>query len=414
MNDARVAASRRQLLKFIAASPLAASSAIAQTLAPQRLSDPMVWAPRDLDHLITDPKQAINVFELETVARKNVPPAHFGYMAAGVNDDVTLRANREGFLKFQLRPRRLVDVSKVDMKATIFGETYDSPIGLSPTSSHMAFHPDGEIAVAKGAKRGNHLQLLSTLTTTPIEEVNAAKGRPVWFQLYASNNFEIAKALVKRAENSGSPVVAVTVDTHGTRVQDTQLYLARTDTRDCTTCHDRSDRAAQMRRRRMFDGIDVNVPGSGASTALTWDFFKRLRDTTKMKILVKGIVTGEDAKLAVDYGLDGIILSNHGGRAEDSGRATIEALPEMVAAVGGRVPIIIDSGFRRGTDIIKALCMGANFVCVGRPYLWGLGAFGEEGVARVMELLTTELHSAMQQVGAPSLAHLKREMVMHI
>ena len=159
----------------------------------------------------------------------------------------------------------------------------------------------------------------------------------------------------------------------------------------------------------MYEGIDVT--GITASTAITWDFLKRLRDTTRMKILVKGLLAHEDAKLAADAGLDGIIVSNHGGRGEDSGRSTIDALPEILEAVGGRIPVLIDSGFRRGTDIVKALAMGARAVCIGQPYIWGLGAFGQPGVERVLELLRTELRVAMQQVGAPTIKDLVPTMV---
>jgi isopentenyl diphosphate isomerase/L-lactate dehydrogenase-like FMN-dependent dehydrogenase len=159
----------------------------------------------------------------------------------------------------------------------------------------------------------------------------------------------------------------------------------------------------------MYEGIDVT--GISASTAMTWDFLKRLRDITKMKILVKGILAHEDAKLAADAGIDAIIVSTHGGRSEDSGRSTIDALPEIIEAVGGRMPVLVDSGFRRGTDIAKALCMGAQGVCIGRPYIWGLGAFGQPGVERVLELLRLELRAIMQQVGAPSIKHLTPAMV---
>src|SRR5215467_14311445 len=182
----RRAVSRRRLFRFLAAGPLlAAAPAFAQsTSAPPRPLDPMVWAPRDLDHLISDPREALDVFDFEPVAKKNVPPAHFGYMVTGIDDEVTLRANREGFLKFQLRPRRVVGVDKIDMTTEILGGTYDSPIVIAPTGSNRAFHPDGEIAVAKAAKAGNHLQILSSGATTSIEEAIAARDVPVWFQVY--------------------------------------------------------------------------------------------------------------------------------------------------------------------------------------------------------------------------------------
>jgi len=409
------AASRRRFLQFLASSPLLAAgagSAVAETILPKsRLPDPLSWAPLDAHELIKTPKEAINVFDLEPVCRQNVPPAHFGYMASGIDDEVTLRANREGFLKFQLRPRRLVDVSKVDMKTNILGVTYDSPIVVAPVGGQRAYHPDGELATARGAKAGNHLQILSTATNTGVEEVIAARGQPIWYQLYATNKWEVAEQMVKRAENAGCLAVAVTVDRSGGRNQETLSRLRRTDTRECASCHDRTNLETVQVRRAMYKGIDVSGLTNTQSSAMTWEFFKRLRDITKMKILAKGILAYEDAELAADNGLDGIIVSNHGGRSEDAGRSTIDALPEIVEAVNGRIPILIDSGFRRGTDIVKALSIGATAVAVGRPYIWGLGAFGQPGVERALELLRIELRAAMQQVGAPTIKDLKPAMV---
>jgi len=407
------AASRRQFLKFLSASPLFMSGSVSALAgeAPPKLPDPMIWAPQNLEELIKSPKEAINVFDLEPVCRKNVPPAHFGYMASGIDDEVTLRANREGFLKFQLRPRRLVDVSKVDMRTDILGVTYDTPIVAAPIGGQRSFHEDGELATARGAKAGNHLQILSTATTTPVEDVTAARGAPVWYQLYATNKWEVAKAFVTRAEKAGCPVVAVTVDRSGGRNQETLLRLIRTDTRDCNACHDRSSLQAILTRRSMYEGVDISGLTHTQSSAMTWDFLKRLRDTTKMKIVLKGILAWEDAVLAADAGMDGIIVSNHGARGEDSGRSSIDALPEIIEAVNGRMPVLVDSGFRRGSDIVKALCMGATAVCVGRPYIWGLGAFGQAGVERALELLRIETRAMMQQVGAPSIKHLVPAMV---
>jgi 4-hydroxymandelate oxidase len=403
---------RRRFLQFLAASPLAASPAVlAQLLPKSRLPDPIPWAALEPDKLIKSPKEAINVFDFEPVARQNVPPAHFGYMASGIDDEVTLRANREGFLKFQLRPRRLVDVEKVDMSTEILGVRYANPIMLAPVGGHRMFHPEGEIAVARAAKAGGHAMILSTVTTSPVEEVAAARGAPVWYQLYATNKWDVAKAFVTRAEKAGCPVVAVTVDRSGGRNQETLFRLQRTDSRDCSTCHDRSSLQANLRRRSMYEGVDVSGLSHTQSSGMTWDFLKRMRDTTKMKIVLKGILAHEDASLAVQNGMDGIIVSNHGARSEDSGRSTIDALPEILEAVKGRMPVIVDSGFRRGTDVAKALCMGAQAVCVGRPYIWGLGAFGQPGVDRVLEILRIELHAIMQQLGAPSIKQLTPAMV---
>src|SRR5882672_927440 len=403
---------RRRFLQFLGASPLFAGSALAEGPSPgTRLADPVMWAPFRTDALIKNPKEAINVFDFEPVCRVNVPPAHFGYMASGIDDEVTLRANREGFLKFQLRPRRLVDVSKVDMSTEILGVKYGSPIVVAPVGGQQSFHEDGEVAVAKAARAGNHLQILSTATNIGVEEVTAARGAPLWYQLYATNRWEVAKAMVTRAEKAGCLAVAVTVDRSGGRNQETLFRLQPTDTRDCNGCHERGSLATNLKRRAMYQGTDISGLTHTQSSAMTWDFLKRLRDTTKMKIVLKGILAYEDAVLAADAGMDAIIVSNHGGRSEDSGRSTIDALPEIVEAVKGRMPILVDSGFRRGTDIVKALCLGAQAVCVGRPYIWGLGAFGQPGVERALEILRVELYAIMQQVGAPSVKQLTPAMV---
>jgi 4-hydroxymandelate oxidase len=399
-------ASRRRLLQFLTASPLFARAAIAEGLRP---SDPAEWAPRDLDKPISDPKQALDVFDFEPVMKQNVPPAHFGYMATGVDDELTLRANREGFRKFALRPRRLVDVSKVDMTAEIFGVKYDSPIVVAPTGSNRAFHPDAEIAVANAAKAGNHLQILSTVATASIEDAIAARGAPVWFQLYTTQRWEVAEGLVRRAQAAGAPAIVVTLDVRTPAKWETFVRLRRTDTRECGGCHGLND---YLSRKPNFAGIDLAGTSSTIVTNLNWDLIKRLRDM--VKLVLKGILAFEDAKLAADAGIDAIVVSNHGGRVEDGVSATIDVLLEIVEAVGGRMPVLVDSGFRRGSDIVKALAMGAQAVCIGRPYLWGLGAFGQPGVERVLAILRAETRNAMTQLGAPSLKDLTPAMVRRV
>ncbi len=413
--EAQQAASRRKFLQFLAAGTALSYTdavAFAETLLPKtKLPDPLAWAPLDATNLIKSPKEAINVFDFEPVARQNVPPAHFGYMASGIDDEVTLRANREGFLKFQLRPRRLVDVSKVDTSVDILGVKYSSPIMLCPVGGHAMFNPDAEIGVANAAKGGDHLMILSTQTSTGVEDVIKARGAPIWQQLYASDKFEVAAHHVKRAENAGCTAVAVTVDRSGGRNQETLFRLRPSDKRQCSDCHDRSSIQSDMKSRPMYEGVDLSGLRNIQSPTMSWDYLKRLRDTTKMKVVIKGILAWEDAKLAAENGYDAIIVSNHGARSEDSGRSTIDALPEIVDAVNGRIPVLVDSGFRRGTDVVKALCMGATAVGIGRPYIWGLGAFGQPGVERVLELLRLELRGIMQQVGAPSIKQLTPAMV---
>jgi 4-hydroxymandelate oxidase len=408
-------ASRRQFLKWLSGSPLLAYSGFAGFAAraaetASRFPDPIIWAPFNPNDLIGNPKDAINVFDFEPVARKNVPPAHFGYMASGIDDEVTLRANREGFLKFQLRPRRLNDVSKVDTSVEVFGSKLDNPIIIAPTGGNKFFHPEGEVAVAKAARAGNHVYTLSTSGTTSVEAAAEARGAPIWFQLYASPKWEIAQAIVKRADAAGCPVLVVTVDRLAGRNQETLFRLQRADTRECAACH-QPGAAARAKRRPMYDGIDLSEMKSMESSNMTWDFIKRLRDITRMKIVIKGILAHEDATLCVQNGVDGLIVSNHGGRGEDSGRSTIDALPEIIEAVEGNIPVLVDGGIRRGTDVVKALAIGARAVCIGRPYLWGLGAFGQPGVERVLDIMRDETRAAMQQCGVRAVKELNTAFV---
>ena len=408
------ATSRRRFLKFLAASPLFAGSSLAALAAepyPERPADPFVWAPRDYDHLISSPKDALDVFDFEPVARKNVPPAHFGYMASGVDDDVTLRANRAGFMKFGIRPRRLVDVSKIDTSTEILGQKYETPIIVAPTGGHRAYNADGEEGVARAAKIGDHLMILSTQASASVADTIAARGRPIWSQLYATDKFEVAKHHVESMERQGSIAIAVTVDRSGGRNQEVALRMKAMDTRQCSSCHDNSSVQASVRDNPIYEGADLSGLKNIQSPSMSWDYIKRLRDVSKTKMVLKGILAWEDAKIAAETGIDAIIVSNHGGRADEAGRSTIETLPEVLE-VAGNMPVLIDSGFRRGTDIVKALCMGAKGVAVGRPYLWGLGAFGQPGVEAVLQILRTELHVAMQQIGAPTLKDLKPSMIV--
>ena len=395
---------RRRFLTFLAGSPLLAWSPPTWLEAAANPSE-VARSP-----LIATPAEALNVFDFEAVARDKLPAAHFGYLSTGVDDDATLRANREGFSRFQIRPRRLVDVANVDTSVELFGTRWKSPIVLAPAASQKAFHPDGEIASARAAGAKGHLKILSTGATSSVEDVRAAHGGPIWFQLYPTDTWRITHALVKRAEAAGCPVLVLTVDLPVGRNTETERRLARTDTRPCSNCHELS-LPGYVRRKPMFDGLDVTGVDL-RSPRLTWEVVRRLRDTTSMKLVLKGIETREDAALCVRHGVDGIIVSNHGGRAEESGRSTIECLPEVVEAVRGRIPVLVDGGFRRGTDVFKALALGAKAVCIGRPYLWGLAAFGRPGVDRVLEILDREFELMMKHAGVTSLSKLDSTFVV--
>ncbi len=397
-------AGRRRFLKWLAATPLAA---VAATPALQALAQ--LPAPA-----ITAADQALNVFELEAIARQKVPPAHWGYLTGGVQDDRTIISNRSAYDRWGLRPRRLVDVSRVSTSVSLFGETWNSPIALSPVSSQRAFHPDGERAAASAAGKRKALQILSTLTTVSVEDVMQAHGHPVWQQLYTTNVPAIGEKVVARAENAGASAIVFTIDLlGGGHRRETQALLARTDTRTCSTCH--TPRTGyDFSRKRMFDGLDMTGALSPNSNSLTWDYVSRLRGLVKTHLLVKGVMTAEDADLAVRRGVDGIIISNHGGRSEEGLIGTLDVLPEIASAVNGRVPILIDGGIRRGSDAFKALALGASMVCIGRPYVWGLGAFGEDGVTAALRLLDEELVQTMRQCGVTSVAQITKDSLVKL
>jgi 4-hydroxymandelate oxidase len=291
---------------------------------------------------------------------------------SGVDGDATIRANREGFERYQLKTRRFVAVNRIDMTVELFGARFNSPLVLSPIGSSRAFHPEGEVAVALAAQTKGQLQIMSTLSSFSVEDVVKVRGGTTWYQLYTTNNFAATTALVKRAEAAGCPAVAVTVDLPAGRNAVTASRLARTDTRNCAACH--TDATADRMRPRaagtdmgkpMFAGIETRGLGLTSPT-VTWDFVKQLRDVTTMKIVIKGLENAGDAELALEHGVDGVIISNHGGRATETGRGTIESVAEAARAVRGRVPILVDGGVRRGTDVFKALALGANaWVSVG-------------------------------------------------
>jgi 4-hydroxymandelate oxidase len=359
---------------------------------------------------ITSADQALNVMEFEDLARKALPPAHFGYLASGVDDDQTVRLNHDAYQKIEIRSRRLIDVAKLDTSVELFGTRWETPIFLCPISSMKAFDPDGEVAVARAAAKKHHLQMLSTVSSCSIAEVTAAREAPVWQQLYPTDDWAVTRSLIKRAETAGSPVLVFTVDHQEQANNETIWRARRVDERDCSVCHEGGFQG-YLRRKPAFAGLDVSKVKMLYDPSFTWDFVKRLKDATPMKLVLKGIVTREDAEIATEHGVDGIVVSNHGGRAEDTLRPTIECLPEVVAAVGGKIPVLVDGGIRRGTDIFKALAFGAKAVGVGRPQAWGLAAFGESGVAAVLTILRRELEKIMRQAGTSSVHQINQSFL---
>jgi 4-hydroxymandelate oxidase len=383
-----MSANRRELLQFLAASTVLAPSARAWAQQIAAGPDPAV---------LSSAKDALQVMDFEPAARRALPPAHWGYMASGVDDDVTLKTNVEAFKRIGMKPRRLVDVSKTDLTTEVFGVKWETPLFICPVGGQRAFHAEGEMATARAAKARRHAMILSNVTTYAVEEVATTLGTPPWQQLYMPLKWDETERMVKRIEAAGCPVLVWTVDLLGGRNTPTMARFARQDSRDCVSCHTGGPGVPIF--RPMYDGLEGRYNPADA----TWATFDRLKKLTAMKVVLKGIDSAEDAELAVQHGVDGLIVSNHGGRAAETFRATIDCLPEVAGAVRGRVPVFLDGGVRHGTDIYKALASGARGVGIGRPYIWGLSAFGQEGVERVLEILRAELTLTMRQMGTPTI-----------
>jgi 4-hydroxymandelate oxidase len=426
---------RRRFLRMLVASPLFAGShflrssltnLLATNVAAEEKAVRLLDILQQSDAVISSPDQALDVMDFEAAARKALPPAHFGYLATGVDDDGTVRANREAYSRIQIRPRRLVDVEKIDMSVRFLETTWSSPIVISPISDQKAFHPEGDVAVARAARAKDHLQIIATLATSSIEDVMAARGAPVWQQLYPTDVWEVGRAIMKRAEKAGSTAIVFTVDQQEGANRESLFRAQQADKRECTACHQSAysgyarprpggasgSFAQYVARNPMFDGLDLSKVTRLRPIPMDWNFVKRLRDTVAVKLLIKGIVTSEDAQIAVEHGVDGLIVSNHGGRAEETLRATIESLPEVVEGAGGKIPVLVDGGIRRGTDIFKALALGATAVGIGRPEGWGLAAFGQPGVETVLDMLRRELRTIMRQSGTTSVEKIIRSHVV--
>ncbi|WP_395681434.1 alpha-hydroxy acid oxidase [Dokdonella sp.] len=343
---------------------------------------------------------ALNVMEFEELARAALAdmPAHFGYIATGVDDDRTVAINHDAFAHYEIRSRRFVDVSHLDTGVKVFGTQWPTPMYLSAVSSQRAFHAEGEVATARAAASRSVQMMLSNVASVAQADVIKARGAPIWQQLYATNDWKVTEALVKRAEQLGCQAIALTVDNMPGRNNETLLRAMKADKRVCTACHVNNSHDP-LHKAPAYAGLDVSRVTELSPSDMSWAFLDKLRKLVTVKLIVKGIVTGEDAALGCEHGVDGIVVSNHGGRDEETLRATIDCLPEVVAAVKGRVPVFIDGGVRRGTDVFKALALGATGVGIGRPQVWGLAAMGQAGVESVLDIYTRELKQIMRQAG---------------
>ncbi|WP_410622037.1 alpha-hydroxy acid oxidase [Amycolatopsis sp. cmx-8-4] len=351
------------------------------------------------------------IAEFEAVARQRLEPAHYDYYAGGAQDEITLAENETAFRKLKLLPRVLRGSDKRDLSIELLGSQASIPILIAPTAFHRLAHADGELATARAAALAGTIMIVSMASTTAIEDVAAAAREvapdpALWFQLYLQPDLEFTEAIVRRAEAAGVKAFVVTVDSP---------VLGRRERDDRNDFHDLPSGFAVENLRDIGEnrsgGNASHVRDIVMSAGLNWEHIAWLRSKTKLPVLIKGVLHPEDARLAVHHGVAGIVVSNHGGRQLDTVPATIDVLPEIAAAVGGAMPVLLDGGIRRGTDVVKALALGADAVGVGRPVVWGLAAGGREGVSKVLELLRDDFDQALAMCGGRRPADLTPDQV---
>jgi len=353
--------------------------------------------------------EPVCVAEFEPLARERISHMAWEYVSGGAGDEITLRWNQEALEKIRLRPRVLVDVSKLDTRVELFGQELPFPILLAPVAYHRLIHSEGEIATARGAGAAGATMIVSTLATTAIEEIAAAATRPLWFQLYVPPDRGFTRELVQRAEAAGCRALCVTVDTPvlGARNREARLKFALPPGMACPHFEGLQVAAMAVSHRPREGEIYTAL----LSAKLSWKDVSWLQSFTKVPLILKGILDPDDASRAVQEGVSGLIVSNHGARNLDTVPATADALPRVVEKVAGRVPVLMDGGIRRGTDVLKALALGASAVLIGRPYLYGLGAAGSDGVTRVINILRAEFEMAMALTGRPTIASIDRSVL---
>ena len=357
--------------------------------------------------------EPLNVFELEAIARERLSPEAYDYYAGGAHDEVTLRENRAAYDRVSIAYRVLVDVSRRDLATSVLGQPVAMPVLVAPTAFHRLATPEGELATARAAGAAGTVMILSTLSTTRIEEVVAAASGPVWFQLYVYRDRGATEGLVRRAEAAGCRALVLTADAPllGRRERDVRNRFRLPP--GLAVANLLPEGYGEMPPAAADSGLAAYV-ASFLDPALTWRDVAWLRSITELPVLVKGIIRPDDALRAAEAGADGVVVSNHGGRQLDTSPATLDVLPEIVdalAAHGHRIEVLMDGGVRRGTDILKALALGARAVLAGRPVLWGLAAAGEAGALSVLRLLRDELDLAMALAGAPTIAGITRDLV---
>jgi 4-hydroxymandelate oxidase len=350
--------------------------------------------------------EMVTAFDFEAVAQARVAREGWDYLSYGVDGEFTLRRNREAFDWVALVPRRLIDPGKVQTESTLLGTKLQFPMLIAPSRGHVVCHPDAEAATHAGATAAHNTPfIISNNATVPVDEIAKAGAGPLWFQLYPQREADYNRQMIDRAQAAGCQAIVVTIDQQASSYERAQhdRHLGTPLPPPALTLRPAQAAAPQV------PGNPYRVP-AGRLWA-EWKLFDELRRMTKLPLLAKGILTPEDAVLCLDHGVDAVYVSNHGGRSLDYGPSTFEVLPEIADAIHGRVPIILDSGIRRGTDILKALALGASAVGLGRAALWGLAAYGPQGLQKVLEILQAELVQAMAATGRPTLASIDRSLV---
>ncbi|HEY2393530.1 MAG TPA: alpha-hydroxy acid oxidase [Candidatus Angelobacter sp.] len=349
-----------------------------------------------------------DVTQFEPLARRRLSKMAYDYVRSGGGDEISMRENRRGFERLQLTPNVLVNVSQLDTRVNLFGSELESPILLAPVAYHRLYHSEGEVATARGASAAGAAMVISTFTTTAIDEIARNTQRPIWFQLYVQRDRAFTKDMVQRAVAAGCKAVCLTVDTPVLGCRYSQLSFGLPKGIECVHLRglDLSApiSARKMERGRIFDPI--------FDPSFNWNDLEWLRSIAGVPVIVKGVLNPEDGKRAAECGADGVIVSNHGGRNLDTVPSTIEALPRVIEAVAGRIPVMLDSGIRRGTDVLAALALGAKAVFIGRPYIYGLAAGGAQGVERVINILRDEFERTMALTGRCSIAEIDSSVLL--
>jgi 4-hydroxymandelate oxidase len=343
-----------------------------------------------------------DLLQFEPLARKRLSQMAYDYVRSGGADEITMRENRLAFERLRLAPNVLVDVSELDTRVTLLGSELEHPILLAPIAYHRLYHAEGELATARGASAAGAAMVVSTFTTTAIDQIAQNTQRPIWYQLYVQRDRAFTKDMVQRAVAAGCKAVCVTADSPVFGCRYGQLSFGLPSNLECV--HLRGlELKNQVPTHKLRRGGIYSVL---LDASFNWRDLEWLRSVAGVPVLVKGVLSAEDGKRAVDYGADGVIVSNHGGRNLDTVPATIDALPRVVEAVAGKIPVLLDSGVRRGTDVLMALALGAKAVFIGRSYIYGLALGGQKGVERTINILRDEFERAMALTGRRSIAEI--------